>query len=81
MEDHMTDKTRDTLLKDVGKLKRDAVQIAQDVRDHATAHVDETKQKVTDGLQAVRDHLNTHPLAVLGVVFAAGVLFGLRMRR
>jgi len=81
MENSTTSKTHDILLKDVNKLKRDAVQVAEDVRDHATAHVDETKQRVTDTIQTVRENLATNPLALLGIGFAAGLLLGFRFRR
>jgi ElaB/YqjD/DUF883 family membrane-anchored ribosome-binding protein len=81
MENHTTSKTRQTLLHDVDKLKRNAVQIAEDVRDHATAHIDETKQRVTDTIQTVRENLTTHPLSLLGIGFAVGLLWGLRVRR
>jgi ElaB/YqjD/DUF883 family membrane-anchored ribosome-binding protein len=81
MENHTTSKTREALLHDVDKLKRNAVQVAQDVRDHATAHVDETKQRVTDTILTVRETLTTHPLSLLGIGFVMGLFFGLRFRR
>jgi hypothetical protein len=81
MENLTTSKTREVLLQDVGKLKRDAVRVAQDVQDHATAHVDETKQKVTDTILTVRDTLTTHPISLLGVGFAVGLLVGFRFHR
>jgi len=81
MENHATTKTRETLLHDVDKLKRTAAQVAQDVRDHATAHVDETKQRVTDTFETVRENLVTHPLSLLGIGFVVGLFFGLRISR
>ena len=81
MENLTTSKTREALLQDVGKLKRDAVRVAQDVQDHAVAHVDETKQKVSDAILTVRDTLTTHPMSLLGVGFAVGLLVGFRFRR
>jgi ElaB/YqjD/DUF883 family membrane-anchored ribosome-binding protein len=81
MENHTTSKTRQALLHDVDKLKRNAVQVAEDVRDHASAHVDETKQRVTDAIQTVRENLTTHPLALLGVGFTVGFLLAFRFRR
>ena len=81
MENLTTSKTRETLLQDVGKLKRDAVRVARDVQDHATAHVDETKQRVTDTFLTIRENLTTHPLALLGIGFAVGLFFGFRFRR
>jgi ElaB/YqjD/DUF883 family membrane-anchored ribosome-binding protein len=76
-----TTKTREALIEDVDKLKKNAVQVANDFRNHATAHVDETKQRVTDTIETVRENLTTHPAALLGVGFALGLLFGLRFRR
>jgi ElaB/YqjD/DUF883 family membrane-anchored ribosome-binding protein len=81
MENHTTSKTRQTLLHDVDKLKRNAVQVAQDVREHAAAHVDETKQRVNDTFLTLQENLTTHPLALLGIGFAVGLLLGLRVRR
>ena len=74
-------KTRDVLMKDVDKLKENAVQVAKDVRSHASAHVDETKQRVNDTIQSFQNELTTRPLTVLGVGFALGFFFGLRFRR
>jgi ElaB/YqjD/DUF883 family membrane-anchored ribosome-binding protein len=76
-----TAKTRDALLHDVDKLKQTVVQVAQDVRDHATAHVDETKQRVNDTVLTVKEGLVTHPLTLLGVGFAFGLILGFQIRR
>ena len=80
--------TKETLVKDVQKLKddtsqlkTDAVQIAQDVRSHANAHVDEARQRVTDTISAVRQTFAAHPLYLISTVFAIGLLFGARFRR
>jgi len=76
-----TSQTRKTLLKDVGNLKRDAVQIAQDVQDHASAHVDETRQRVSETINTVRETLVANPFALLGVGFAIGLFLGIRFSR
>jgi ElaB/YqjD/DUF883 family membrane-anchored ribosome-binding protein len=81
MENHTPDSTRKTLLKDVDTLKRDAVQVAQDVKDHAAAHVDQTRQQVTDTIQSVRDNVAEKPWTLLGVGFALGLVVGWRLRR
>ena len=81
MENRLSEKTRDVLVKDVDKLKKDAVQVVQDVRKHATAHVDETKQRVSDTIQSVQDNLTAHPLTLLGIGFFFGFLFGVRLSR
>jgi ElaB/YqjD/DUF883 family membrane-anchored ribosome-binding protein len=80
MQNHTTAATREALIKDVDKLKRDTVQITQDVKEHATAHVDEARKKVNDSLQAVRDGISEHPFAILGIGLFVGFLFGLRHR-
>jgi ElaB/YqjD/DUF883 family membrane-anchored ribosome-binding protein len=79
--ENLTEKTRDALVKDVGKLKNDAARVAQDVRDHATAHVDETRQRVSDTILTIREGLTTHPLTLIGMGFAFGLLLGFRFRR
>ncbi len=79
--ENTTDKTRDALLKDVDKLKRNAVQVAEDVRDHASAHVGATRQRVADTVQTVRETLENNPLALIGIGFALGVLLTFRFRR
>ena len=81
METPKTSKTRETLLHDVDKLKRNAVQVAHDVRDHATAHVDETKKRVADTIETARESLTTHPVLLLGIGLFVGFLLGLRVRR
>jgi ElaB/YqjD/DUF883 family membrane-anchored ribosome-binding protein len=81
MENHTTSKTREALLKDVDKLKQNAVQVVQDVRNHANAHVDATKQRVTDVVTATRENFLAHPMSLVGVGFAFGLLLGLKLRR
>jgi ElaB/YqjD/DUF883 family membrane-anchored ribosome-binding protein len=79
MQNH-TSETRQTLVNDVDKLKRNAVQVAQDVRDHASAHVGETKQRVTDTYVTARETLTDNPLAILGIGFVLGLIVGLKLR-
>ena len=81
MENHTISKTRQILRHDVDKLKRNAVQVAQDVRDHAAAHVDETQQRVNDTYLILQENLTTHSLSLLGIGFVIGVLVGFRFRR
>jgi hypothetical protein len=54
MENHSISDTRAAISKDVENLKRDAAQIAQDVKEHASAHVGQAKQRVSDHFVAVR---------------------------
>jgi ElaB/YqjD/DUF883 family membrane-anchored ribosome-binding protein len=77
---HLTSQTRETLTKDVNNLKRDARQIADDVKKHAVAHVDETKQRINDTIDFVRNYATTHPFALLGFGVVFGFILGRRRR-
>ena len=68
-------------VQDVDKLKRDAAQIAEDVRDHANAHVMQTRQRVADTVELVRDTFNANPLALVGAGVAAGLFLGFLLHR
>jgi len=81
MENTTTLKTREALINDVDKLKRDAAQVAQDVRNHANAHVDETKRRMNETILTVRESLTSHPFTLLGIGFVFGFLFGFRFGR
>jgi ElaB/YqjD/DUF883 family membrane-anchored ribosome-binding protein len=88
MENHTTSRTRETLVKDIDKLKdnalqlkENAIQVAQDVKNHAAARVDDTKQRFNDTVVTTREYLVAHPLSLLGAGFVVGLLFGLRLRR
>ena len=89
MENHISSNlTRETLVKDVNKLKdnalqfkENAIQVAQDVKSHATAHVNDTKQRFSDTFVTTREYMVAHPLSLLGAGFVVGLLFGLRLRR
>ena len=77
---HTLARTREVLTQDVTDLKKDAVKIAQDVKERANAHVDDTRQKVNDALQRVRDTASAHPFALLGIGLALGFVLGWRRR-
>jgi ElaB/YqjD/DUF883 family membrane-anchored ribosome-binding protein len=81
MENNKTAETRDVLIKDVNRLKENAVQIAQDVRDHAAAHVDDTKAMVRGAIASARENVMAHPMSLVGAGFALGLLLGMRFRR
>ena len=80
MENNTTE-TRQALVDDVGKLKDQASQIAQDVKAHANAHVDEAQKRFTEAMSALRHEVSTRPLAILGAGIVLGYLFGVRRRR
>ena len=81
MENHTTDRTRDAVLSDVETIKRTTVQLAQDVKDHATAQLDEKKKKVSDAIETIRESVSAHPFALLGFGLFVGYVLGLRRRR
>ena len=81
MQNHTVSQTRETLVKDIGKLKDNANQVALDVKTHAHAHVDEVKQRFTDTYVTTKEYFTSHPLSLLGAGFVVGLLFGLRLRR
>ena len=45
---------RDALIQDIDKLKRNAGQVAQDLRNHATAHIDERRHQIEQGARLQR---------------------------
>ncbi len=80
MENNSTSHTREALVKDISALKRDVVQVAQDVKHHAEAHVDATKQHINKKVQAARDAMSAQPLALIGIGFLLGFILASRRR-
>jgi len=80
MENHTTDRTRETLVKDLSTLQRDVTKVAQDVKAHAGAHVDATKQRINEKVQAARDAVTARPLTLLGIGFLIGFIVASRRR-
>jgi hypothetical protein len=81
MEKNSTEHTSEVLAKDLTNLKNDVAQIASDVRHHAKAHVDTTKQLINEKIKLAREAAAARPLALFGVGFLVGFLFALRCRR
>ncbi len=81
MEKLTTTATREALNNDVDLLKRNALQVVADVKEHANAHVGAARQRVDDTIQTARKNAGNHPLALLGIGFAGGFLFGAWARR
>ena len=73
--------TRDALANDAASLKRDVEKIANDARDHATAHVDFVKGKATDSFQRVSDYARENPLHLVAAAFALGLFIGFTRRK
>jgi len=73
--------TRNALIEDADHLKRDAGQIVEDVKKHATAHVDAVKDKVNDTFDLARKCVNEHPLKLVAGALLLGFLIGTFRRK
>jgi hypothetical protein len=73
--------TRDALIKDTDHLKRDAGQIAEDVKKHAVAHVVAAKNKANDTFDLVRNRAKEHPLKLAAAAFFIGFIIGTFRRK
>ncbi len=73
--------TRETLIKDADHLKRDAGQIVQDVKKHASAHVDAVKDRLNDTFDLLRNGVKEHPLKLIAGSFLVGFLIGTFRRK
>ena len=73
-------KTGDKLSKDSQELKDKASQVGQDVKDHASATVEYasavTKEKVTDGFNALSDYIKANPLTSVVAALSLGYVLG-----
>ena len=68
--------TRDAIIKDTDHLKRDAGQIVEDVKKHASAHVEAVKDKANDTFDLVRDFAKEHPLKLAAAALFVGFIIG-----
>lgn len=73
--------TRNTLIQDTAHLKQDAGQLVEDVKKHASAHVDAVKVKVNDVFDLARNLAKEHPLKLAGGAFIFGFLLGIFRRK
>ena len=73
--------TRDAIIKDTDHLKQDAGKIVEDVKKHATAHVDLVKDKVGDTFDLARNCAKEHPLKLAAVALFVGFLIGTFRRK
>jgi ElaB/YqjD/DUF883 family membrane-anchored ribosome-binding protein len=74
--------TRDALIKDTDHLKRDAGQIVEDVKKHASAHVDAVKDKANEYASTWRATLQKeHPLKLVAAALFIGFLIGTFRRK
>jgi hypothetical protein len=80
MEKNPTAETSEALMKDIEKLKEDLARIAADLKDHAGAHVDATRQLLAERLRVAKEAAAARPLLILGAGFLLGFLFARRLR-
>jgi len=73
--------TRDAIIKDTDHLKRDAGQIVEDVKKHASAHVEAVKDKVNDTFDLARNFAKEHPLKLAATAFFVGFIIGTFRRK
>ena len=73
--------TRDAIIKDTDHLKRDAGQIVEDVKKHASAHVEAVKDKVNDTFDLARNFAKEHPLKLAATAFVVGFIIGTFRRK
>jgi ElaB/YqjD/DUF883 family membrane-anchored ribosome-binding protein len=72
--------TRETLIKDTDHLRQDAGQIVEDVKKHASAHVDAVRAKANNALDLAHDYAKEHPFHFAAVAFFIGFLIGFRRK-
>jgi ElaB/YqjD/DUF883 family membrane-anchored ribosome-binding protein len=75
-----TSPTRENLVKDISALQRDVTQIAEDLKAHAVAKVEATKQRIHEKVESARAAVSSRPLAILFVGFLIGFIIGSRRR-
>lgn len=73
--------TRDALIKDTDHLKQDAGHIVEDVKRHASAHVDAVKDKVNDAFDLARNCVKEYPLKLVAGALLFGFLVGTFRRK
>lgn len=73
--------TRDALIKDTDHLKQDVGQVVEDVKKHASAHIDAVKAKVNDTFDLARNCVKDHPLKLISGALLIGFLIGTFRRK
>jgi ElaB/YqjD/DUF883 family membrane-anchored ribosome-binding protein len=73
--------TRNALIEDADHLKRDAGQIVEDVKKHASAHVNAVKDKANDTFDLARDFAKEHPLKLAVAALFIGFVIGTFRRK
>ena len=80
MEKNPTAETSEALVKDVQALKEDLNRIASDLKHHAGAHVEATRQLLNEKVKLAKEAAAARPLLILGAGFILGYLFARRGR-
>ena len=73
--------TRETLIKDTDHLKQDAGQLVEDVKKHASAHVDVAKDTVNIAFNQAHNYVRERPFHVAAIAFFIGFLIGIFRRK
>jgi len=73
--------TRDALIKDTDHLKRDAGQIVEDVKKHASAHVNAVRDKANNTFDLARNLAKEHPLKLVVASLFIGFIVGTFRRK
>ena len=73
--------TRDALIKDTDHLKQDAGQIVEDVKKHASVHVNAVKNKANDAFDLVHNGAKEHPLKLAAAALFIGFIIGTFRRK
>jgi ElaB/YqjD/DUF883 family membrane-anchored ribosome-binding protein len=81
MESKEISQTHDALVSDTAKLKKSVSKVAEDVKDHATAHVNFVKDKATDTIEKIADYARENPLHIAAGAFALGLFIGFTRRK
>ena len=81
MENDKITNTRETLVKDADDLKRNVGKVAQDVKEHATAHVDFVKDHANDTYQQLSNYARENPIQVVAGAFVLGFVIASWRRR
>jgi ElaB/YqjD/DUF883 family membrane-anchored ribosome-binding protein len=81
MENKELSRTHDALVTDAAKLKQNVTKVAEDVKDHAAAHVHFVKDKASDTLEKIADYARENPLHIAAAAFVLGLFIGFTRRK
>ncbi len=73
--------TRNSLIKDTDHLKQDAGQLVEDVKKHASAHVDAVKDSVNNTFESARNYVKERSFHFTAAALLIGFLIGTFRRK